>query len=160
VKRIFIGLLALIMCTGCGIRWSLNDEQSNDEMCSSVSELREKLGFDFMFPSELPDGFSMLTVYMHKSNVAVISYASGSQTINFYAERGNKDPTGRLKKLKYKTSLRVGNYDIAFVSDDTGEQALGVAVWMSGNMSYAFENATTAQVELMAASLVPAETTG
>ncbi|MPM78162.1 hypothetical protein SDC9_125173 [bioreactor metagenome] len=160
MKRVLIALLALVMFTGCNIRWNGSDVQSNDEACSSVSELKENLGFDFMVPSELPDGFSVLSIYKHKSNVAVIAYASGDQTIYFYAERGNKDPTGKLKKLKYKTSLSVGSYDIAFVRDDTGDDAQGVAVWMSGNMSYALEYATAEQVKLMAGSLVPADTTG
>lgn len=152
MKKIIIGFLcAVIMisaavfasCSNAGTSSNPGTDKSGMQTSvqipnplvnyGTIDEAKKAVGFNFMVPAALPDGYEMKDITVIGKIIAQISYLKGDSKILYRTSKGNEDISGDYNDYNSVKTITAGNAEITVKGNGDG---INLATWTRDGASF------------------------
>lgn len=104
------------------------------EEFNTISEIREKVGYDFEYPKFMPNGYKMDNINLMFNSFIQISYVNGDMTIDYRTQNENGDISGNYKIYEDVEDININGREICIKGNDnkfytavyTGENSFSI----------------------------------
>jgi hypothetical protein len=168
MKKLIIGFVCVVIIISVGVRTfeaknikatasansgsiksnkELSEQQISNPMIkySTLDEARKAVGFNFLIPTALPDGYQMKDIKVINNSMAEIFYKKDDYKILYRTAKGNADISGDYNIYDKVKTITVGNIQVTIKGKS---DSVNLATWSKDGVSFflSFDEAVNEKV--------------